>query len=150
MVVVPFELVSREKQAAQGKQAAKARRVQALIEAQTMLFAALGRLGRVEGERGESSPEGAVHLEEEVGKRARPYVPNWTQVTTESNLSPAYEKMEWLLNCLPPTVLDGYNMLGAGSMIGLDVQSTLLRSEPNAPLLLFFLRGEGVISAIQA
>lgn len=40
----------------------------------------------------------------------------------------ADEKIEWLLNCLPPTVLEGYNMLGAGSVIGLGVQSALLES----------------------
>lgn len=40
----------------------------------------------------------------------------------------ADEKLEWLLNCLPPTVLEGYNMLRAGSVIGLGFQSALLVS----------------------
>lgn len=46
----------------------------------------------------------------------------------ELNLSIADEKLEWLLNCLLSNVLEGYNELGAGSVIGLGVQSALLVS----------------------
>lgn len=44
----------------------------------------------------------------------------------ESNLSMADKKLEWLWNCLPLKVLEGYKELGASSVIGLGVQSALL------------------------
>lgn len=86
-----------------------------------MLCAVLGNLGRIEGETGESSATGAAQAGSEGDGGALPYMPNWPRVTAESNLSTADEKMEWLLNCLPPPVLEGYNMLGAGSVVGLGV-----------------------------
>lgn len=48
------------------------------------------------------------------------------QVMTESNLSSVEKILDWLLNCVPSGILEGYEMLGAGSVIGLDVLSTLL------------------------
>lgn len=53
---------------------------------------------------------------------------NWPRVTKGSNLSMTDEKMEWLLNYLPPPVLEGNNVLGAGSVVGLGIQSALLVS----------------------
>lgn len=47
-------------------------------------------------------------------------------MTIESNLSTTDEKLERLLNCLLPNVLEGYKELGASSVIGLGVQSALL------------------------
>lgn len=83
-------------------------------------------MGRIEGEAGESSAAGAAQAEGNEKEEARPYVPNWSRVTAESNLGTADEKLEWLLNCLPPNVLEGYNTFGAGSVIGLGVQSAML------------------------
>lgn len=77
LVLVPFEPVTEEELAAQRKQAAKARRLQVLIEAQAVLCVVLGRLGRIEGETGESSVAGAARAESERDKGAQPYVPNW-------------------------------------------------------------------------
>lgn len=128
LVLVPFEPVTEEETLAQRKQTAKVRKLQALTDTQAMLCAVLGRLGRIEGERGESSASGATRSKNEGGKGARPYVPNWPRVTTNSNLSTADEKQEWLLNCLPPTILEAYNMLVVGSVISLGVQSALLVS----------------------
>lgn len=85
-----------------------------------------GRLGRIEGEGKESCKPGAGRSEEEVGEGARLYVPDWPRVTIESNLSMADEKLEWLRNCLPPNVLEGYKELGTSSVIGLGVQLALL------------------------
>lgn len=93
-----------------------------------MLCAAPKRLGRLEGEARESSATGAALAEEGGGKGARPYVPNWPRVTAESSLARADEKLEWLLNCLPPNVLESYNTFKVGSVIGLGVQSTVLVS----------------------
>lgn len=87
-----------------------------------------GRLGRLERENGESSVAGAARSEEERGEGARPYMLNWPQVTTEFNLSTADENFEWLLNCLPPNILEYYNTFGAGSVIDLGVQPALLVS----------------------
>lgn len=125
-MLVPFERVTEGEQPAQTSQPARARRLQALADAQAMLCAAPGRLGRIEGEKGETSGARAAGTGNKEGEGAQPYVPNWPQVTTESNLSSADEKQEWLLNCVPPGVLEGYEMLGEGSVIGLGVQSSLL------------------------
>lgn len=51
-----------------------------------------------------------------------------------SNLASSEVKLEWLQNCLPPSVMEGYKDWGTSSMVGLGVQSALL----------------GVISAMQA
>lgn len=51
-----------------------------------------------------------------------------------SNLASSEAKLEWLRNCLPPSIMEGYKDWGASSMVGLGVQSPLL----------------GVISAVQA
>lgn len=91
-----------------------------------MLCAALERLRKIVEEGGESSAAWTGRSEEEVGKKARPYVPNWPQVTMESSMSMVDEKQEWLLNCLRPNILEGYKELGTGSVIDLDIQSTLL------------------------
>lgn len=128
LVVVPFKSITGDKLATQRKQAAKARRIHTLIDAQAMLCTAPGRLGRVEVKKRESSAAGTAQSEEEGKEGALSYVPNWPQVTIESNFSTADKKMEWLLNCLHPIALEGYNMLGAGLMIGLGVQSALLVS----------------------
>lgn len=45
---------------------------------------------------------------------------------TDLNLGSAEEKLEWLLNCVPPRVREGYDTLGAGLVIELNVQSELL------------------------
>lgn len=100
LVVVPFEPVAGEVPAARKKQATKARRLQALTVAQDMLCATPGRLGRIEGERGEVGAVGAA-WSEEVGEGARPCMLNWPRVTMQSNLSTTDEKQKWLLNCLP-------------------------------------------------
>lgn len=65
-------------------------------------------------------------MKEEAGEEARPYVPDWPQVTIESSQSMAYEKLEWLRNYLPPNVLECNKELAAGSVIGLGVQLALL------------------------
>lgn len=128
LVVVPFEPALRENLTTQKKQADKTRRAQALSEAQAILCAVPGRLGRLEGEKGESSTAGTARSEEEGGERARPYISNWPQVTAKLNLSMEDKKLEWLLKCLPPNVLEGYNMFKAGSVISQDMQSALLVS----------------------
>lgn len=124
--LVPFEAVLEEKPAARRKQATKERRLQALTAAQDVLCLAPERLGWIEGVREEASASGVGRSEEEVGKGSRPYVPDWPRVIMESNLSSADEKLEWLQNCLPPNVLEGYKELWASSVIGLRVQSALL------------------------
>lgn len=63
LVLVPFGPVTEEELAAQRKQAAKARRLQALTDAQAVLCVVPGRLGRIEGETGESSAAGAAQAE---------------------------------------------------------------------------------------
>lgn len=61
------------------------------------------------------------------GEGGEPQVyPGWSRVFTNSNLGSAEEKLEWLLNCAPPGVSEGYDVLGAGSVIELGVQSALL------------------------
>lgn len=55
-------------------------------------------------------------------------------MTKGSNLALAKARLEWLQNCLPPNVLEGYTEMGASSVIGLGLQSAVL----------------GAISAIQA
>lgn len=91
-----------------------------------MLYATPRRLGLIEGAWGEVSALGAGQSEEEASDESRPYVPDWPRVTIGSNLSLTEHKLEWLQNCLPPNVLEGYKELGANSVIGLGVQSTLL------------------------
>lgn len=83
------------------------------------------RIGRIEGERGEISTTGA-----EGGEDPQPYVPNWPQVTMNSNLPSAKKNLEWLLNCVPSGVSEGYETLRAGSVIELGIQSALLVREP--------------------
>lgn len=126
LVVVPFEPVREEEPAVRRKQVTKAKRLQALTVAYDMLCAAPGKLGMIEKEGGELSAVGAGRSEEKVSEVAQPYVPNWPQVTMGSSLSTTDEKKEWLLNCLPPNILEGYKELGTGSVIGLGVQSVLL------------------------
>lgn len=65
----------------------------------------------------------------EGGEEPQPYVPNWPQVTMNSNLPSAEEKLEWLLNCVQPGVSEGYDTLRAGSVIELGIQSALLVRE---------------------
>lgn len=55
-------------------------------------------------------------------------------MTKGLTLASSETREEWLQNCLPPNVLEGYKELGASSIISLGVQSALL----------------GTISAIQA
>lgn len=71
-------------------------------------------------------PLGAAGAAGEGGEEPQPYVPNWRQVLTNSNLASPEEKLELLLNCVPPGVSEGYDTLGAGSVIELGVQSALL------------------------
>lgn len=92
-----------------------------------MLCTAPGRLGRVERGRGIKCGRDSLSRRGEE-KDAPPYVPNWLRVTVESNLATADEKMEWLLNCLPSNVLEGYNTFGVGCVIGLGVHSVVLVS----------------------
>lgn len=107
-------------------QLARARMLLALANVQATLCAVLGMLGRIEGERGETSVAGAAGAEDEGGQKPQQYVPNWPQVRTNSNLVLAEEKLEWLLNCVPPGVSEGYDTLGTRSAIKRGVQSALL------------------------
>lgn len=109
-------------------------RVEARTVAQSVLCAAPGRLGRAELTRGEGSEVGVGHSENEVSDGSQPYVPEWPHVTKGSTLATADTKLEWLQNCLPPNLLEGYKEMGTNSVKGLGVQSALL----------------GAISAIQA
>lgn len=52
----------------------------------------------------------------------QPYVPEWPYVTKSSTLSSAEVKLEWLQNCVPPNVLEGYKEMGTSSVAGLGVQ----------------------------
>lgn len=97
-----------------------------LTVAQEMFSAAPGRLRRIERDRKDPSTTEAALSGEEVGKGARPYASDWPQVTMGSSLSTADENLEWLHNCLPPNVLEGYKELGTGSVIDLGMQSALL------------------------
>lgn len=81
-------------------------------------------LERIEGERGEISMAGA-----EGGEEPQLYVPNWPQVTMNSNLPSMEEKLEWLINFVPPGVSERYDMLRAGSVIELGIESALLVRE---------------------
>lgn len=62
----------------------------------------------------------------EGGEEPQPYMPNWPQVRTNSNLASAEEKLEWMLNCLSLNLSECYDTLKAGSVIELGVQSALL------------------------
>lgn len=116
----------KEEPAVRRKQATKAERLQALTASQDMLYAAPVRLGLTKGTRLEANASGAGQSEEETSDESRPYVPDWPRVTRGSTLASAEDKLEWLQNCLPPNVLEGYKELGASSVIGLHVQSALL------------------------
>lgn len=59
-----------------------------------MLCVAPRRLEIIEGERGETSAAGATGAGSEGGEAPQPYVPNWWQVLTNSNLASAEEKLE--------------------------------------------------------
>lgn len=72
---------------------------------------------------------GVRGLESEEGGEPQIYVPNWQKVLTNSNLASSEEKLEWLLNCVPSGVSEGYDTLKEGSVIELDVQSALLVKE---------------------
>lgn len=126
LVLVPFKAVLEEESEARNKQATKARKLQALTAAHDVLYATPGRLGRIEGARAEANASEADHSEEEASEGLWPYVPDWPRVIMGSNLSSAEDKLEWLQNCFPPNVLEGYKELGANSVIGLSVQSALL------------------------
>lgn len=97
----------------------------ALADVQTTLCAAPRRLRRIEGGKEETSTAGAVGTGSEGGEEPPPYVPNWQQVKTNSNLALAENKLEWLLNCVPPGVNEIYDTLGARLVIELGVQSAL-------------------------
>lgn len=88
----------------------------------------------MEGTTVEARDSEVGHSEEETSDGSQPYVPEWLHVTRGSNLATSEVKLEWLQNCLSPNVLEGYKKIGATSVIGLGVHSTLL----------------GAISAIQA
>lgn len=75
----------------------------------------------IKGERGKTSAVGATGVRSEEGEEPQPYVPKWRQVMTNSNLASAEEKLEWLLNCVSPGMNEGYDTLGAGSVIELGV-----------------------------
>lgn len=79
----------------------------------------------IEEEKGETNTADAARAGSEGDKEPPPYVPNWQQVNTNSNLALAEEKLEWLLNCVPPGLNEGCDMLRAGSVIELGVQSAL-------------------------
>lgn len=79
---------------------------------QDVLCAGPKRLRRIKGERREANAIEMARSEEEAGEEAQPYVPDWPQVMRESNLSSADEKLEWLQNCLPLNVLEGYKDWG--------------------------------------
>lgn len=89
--------------------------------AQDVLCAAPGRLGHVELTRGEASGAGTSHSGEEASDGSQSYLPEWPYVTKGSNLATAEAKLEWLRNCLPPNVLEGYKDMGASLVIGLGV-----------------------------
>lgn len=89
---------------------------------QDVLCAALGRLGQMELTRKEASGLGTGHSEEEPSDGSQLYVPEWSQVMKGSTLATVEAKLEWLQNCLPPNVLEGYKDMEASSIIGLGVQ----------------------------
>lgn len=91
-----------------------------------VLCVAPGRLGQMEGTTGEASSSGTGHTDEEASDGSQLYVLEWPLITRGSTLATAEAKLEWMQNCLPLNMLEGYKDMGASSVICLGVQSALL------------------------
>lgn len=97
LVVVPFEQAEERERPAQKSQSTRARMLRAMADVQATLCAAPGRLRRIKGKRGKrgkTSITGVGGAGGEGSEEPQPYVPNWPQVRTNSNLALTEEKLE--------------------------------------------------------